>query len=305
MRILLMILLLAPLGLQAAAAHPSVPATSMQEIRYPASDDPSDNRNGYFIALLSLALEETRSDYGDYQLVPVYGLASQGRALSQLTKGLDIDLLWTMTSEAREQQLLPVRIPLLKGLMGYRLLIIRQPDRHKFAGINSLAQLRKLRAGQGHDWPDTRILRANGIDVVTSVEYESLFKMLETQRFDFMPRGINEPFVELAARPALNLVVEPHLALYYPTAEYFFVNKANQALAARLHEGLMRAMHDGRFDALFFHYPANADAFAKAHLEKRQLIVLQNPLLPPATPLDQKQLWFFPPNLPSTPRTNP
>jgi hypothetical protein len=64
----------------------------------------------------------------------------------------------------------------------------------------------------------------------------------------------------------------------------------------------MRAINDGSFDKLFFHYPANAEAFAKAHLEKRQLIVLKNPLLPPATPLSQKNLWFFPPNLPAESR---
>lgn len=296
MRWLWLTLLLIPMPLLAASAVQA--PSSVLEVRYPANDDTHDQRNGYFLALLSLALEETRKDYGDYQLVPVYGLTSQARSISQLSRGLDLDLLWTMTSSAREQQLLPVRIPLLKGLMGYRLLIIRQQDAKKFTAIKTLAQLRQKVAGQGHDWPDVDILRANGIKVVTSVEYESLFKLLESRRFDFMPRGINEPFVELAARPQLGLMVEPHLALYYPAAEYFFVNKDNQTLAARLHEGLSRALQDGRFDELFFHYPANAEAFAKAQLNKRTLIVLKNPLLPKATPLDQKELWFFPPNLP-------
>lgn len=295
MRFLLLVLLLLPLRLLAAPAASTAPVL---EVRYPAATSAEDTRSNYFIRLLGLALEETRADFGPYRLVPVSDLSYQSRAIAQLAQGQDLDLLWTMTSREREEQLLPVRIPLLKGLMGYRLFIIRKPDAARFARINDLAGLRQLSAGQGHDWPDTSILRANGFTVVTSANYNSLFMMLESQHFDFMPRAITEPYDELAVRPQLNLMVEPHLALYYPTAEYFFVNKRNQALATRLHEGLMRAINDGSFDQLFFHYPANADAFAKAHLEKRQLIVLKNPLLPPDTPLGQKNLWFFPPNLP-------
>jgi hypothetical protein len=253
-----------------------------------------DKRSGYFIALLKLALDETQQDFGPWKLVPVSGISTQGRNIIQLSQGLDIDVLWTMTSKERESQLLPIRIPLLKGLMGYRLLIVRQQDAKRFAGINSLSQLEKLTAGQGHDWPDASILAANHIRVVTSASYNALFIMLHSGRFDFLPRGLTEPFAELTERPRLHLMVEPHLALFYPTAEYFFVNRHNTALANRLEVGLRRAIKDGRFNELFRHYPVNAKAFDQAHLQSRTVIHLQNPLLPDATPLAEKELWFYP-----------
>lgn len=282
--------LLACLPLTGVAATPD--AAAILQVRYPTSDSHADPRNAYFIALLTLALEETRRDHGDFRLQPVYDLTTQDRVISQLASGKDVDVLWTMTTREREQQLLPVRIPLLKGLMGLRWLVIRQQDARRFARIGSLAGLRSLTAGQGHDWPDRTILEANGFKVATSVTYDSLFAMLESGRFDFLPRGFNEPFTELAARPQLALMVAPRLLLFYPAAEYFFVNRQNAALAERLETGLWRAIHDGSFERLFRHFPGNAEALAHLTQQPLRIIRLDNPLLPEATPLAQKELWF-------------
>lgn len=51
--------------------------------------------------------------------------------------------------------MLPVRIPLLKGLMGCRISIINKKNRKKFAKIKSVEELKKLTALQGHDYFDT------------------------------------------------------------------------------------------------------------------------------------------------------
>ena len=65
----------------------------------------------------------------------------------------------------REQALLAIRIPLFKGLIGTRLLLINATDQPRFDQITGGAQLRVLHAGQGHDWPDTDILLHNGYAV--------------------------------------------------------------------------------------------------------------------------------------------
>ena len=82
--------------------------------------------------------------------------------------------------------------------------------------------------------------------------------------------------------------------LYYPTAEYFFVNRDNVALAERIERGLRRALADGSFDRLFREHPVNATAFGKSNILKRRIIRLDNPLLPPETPFDQAELWWAP-----------
>ncbi|MBZ2188798.1 hypothetical protein K8B33_06805 [Alcanivorax sp. JB21] len=261
-------------------------------IRHIAVENSRDQRNSYFIAMLTLALEKTRDSHGAFTLSATPTPMPQSRALSELATGRSLDVVWTMTSQEREAALTPIRIPLARGLGGYRLLLIRSDDAPRFAEINDLAGLRHMQAGQGHDWPDTDILAANGIPVQRVAGYEPLFLMLQQRRFDFLPRMLNEPWQEVAQRPDMNLMVEPELLLYYPTATYFFVARDNSALAERLTAGLERALADGSFMRLFHEHPVNRQALAQANPGQRRLLVLENPLLPPETPLDDPRLWF-------------
>lgn len=271
----------------------SAPLLAATEIRHLRGESASDPRNDYFLAVLKLALAKT-SDEGPWTLVPADEVMPQSRALQRLSEGDGIDVVWSVTSRAREQQNRAVRIPLLKGLMGYRLLIIRAEDQPWFRRVHTLDQLRELRAGQGHDWPDTEILRANGLAVEASADYTSLFRMLQQGRFDYLPRAINEPWAELATQPSEGLKVEDGLLLHYPTAEYFFVHPDNTALAQRLERGLRRAIEDGSFDRLFREHPVNANAFGKAGILQRRVIRLDNPLLPDDTPFADTELWWPP-----------
>lgn len=288
---LLIAVLMYPMSVLAASHS----ATGVTVIRYPVADNNKDTRSAYYIAMLRLALNETRDKYGPYRLLPVPRPPSQQRLLSMLANDKGVDVVWTMTSKQREESLRAIHVPLMKGLMGYRLLIIRETDRAKFAKLKSADELRQLTAGQLEGWPDVDILRANGFSVVTASHYDSLFVQLEFDRFDYFPRALNEPYEELEARPNLPLIVAPNIALYYPTAEYFFVNKGNRQLAKRLHTGLMKAIDDGRFDQLFYQFPANAEAMRRANLKKRRVFWLQNPMLAKDTPVLQPKFWFFQP----------
>ena len=267
------------------------PLSAEMVIRHLSGESALDARNEYFLAMLELALEKT-ADQGDWTLQPADQVMPQSLALQRLSNNDGIDVVWSMTSIEREKQNRAIRIPLMKGLMGYRLLIIRAEDQQWFRRLQTIDELRELRAGQGHDWPDTEILRANGLAVEGEEEYDSLFSLLQQGRFDYLPRAINEPWEELAARPNMDLMVEQGLLLYYPTAEYFFVSRQNTALAARLEKGLRLAIEDGSFDKLFREHPINANAFGKANLLRRRIIRLDNPLLPKDTPFADKQLWW-------------
>jgi hypothetical protein len=271
----------------------TAPLTAQTVIRHLPGEADADPRNDYFLAMLQLALEQTPED-GPWQLQPAAERMSQSRALQRLSEGVDIDVVWSMTSISREQQNRAIRIPLLKGLMGYRLLLIRAEDQSWFRRVQTLDQLRELRAGQGHDWPDTDILRANGLAVEAAADYDSLFRMLQQGRFDYLPRAVNEPWEELAARPGMGLAVEEGLLIHYPSAEYFFVHPHSTALAERIERGLRRALADGSFDRLFREHPVNANAFGRASLLKRRVIRLDNPLLPADTPFADRQLWWPP-----------
>lgn len=261
-------------------------------IIYPKPEKNQDYRQSYYVKLLTLVLDKTAAEYSVAQLKPTEKIMRQARAIKQLTQKQDIDIFWTVTSLAREKELLPIRIPLLKGMLGYRVLMIRKEDSDKFAAIDSLEELKIFSAGQGHDWPDTKILQANLLKVTTASNYNGLFSMLDAKRFDFFPRGINEAWQELAMQNNSALMIEQHLLLHYPSPIYFFVNKDNQQLAKRIEKGLMLAIEDGSFDQLFYGHSAHKSMFAVAQLETRTIIPLNNPLLPELTPLENKKLWL-------------
>lgn len=148
-----------------------------------------------------------------------------------------------------------VRIPLRKGILGYRIALIARDRQAEIDKIRNLGDLRKVSIGQGIGWGDVAIYEANGIKVHTA-GYENLFKMVAANRIDLFPRGISEIFPEYAARDDVipDLAVEKNLLIYYPWPYYFFFNKSNNALAKRVETGLGKMMKDGSFDALFLKY---------------------------------------------------
>ena len=245
-------------------------------VKYHGAVKGANPHEAYYAALLRLALEETRQEFGDFELQPVYTDYPQGRSIVALQSGNVFDVIWTMTSIEREEELLPIHVPLLKGLMGYRLFLIARDRQQEFTSIKTLDQLKRLRCGQSIDWPDTQILRGNDFNVVIAPA-ERLHAMLAAHRFDFFPRSIHEIWDEVAAHP--RLAVEQNLMLHYPAPMYFFVSRENPQLAQRLTLGLHRAVANGRFDEVFETHGLTGDTFTRGNLLKRTVIQLNNPQL--------------------------
>lgn len=269
-------------GMSAAVA--SAPLT----VRFLLQES-QDQRFYYPAAVLDLALERSGIDY---ELEPNTRRIQQQRAMHEVARGGELDVMWTMTSRQREALLRPVRIPLYRGLIGLRLPLVTADNEHLLADVDSRETLREYRAGQGFSWPDVSILQANDLPVVTGPDYQQLFPMLRAGRFDYFPRSILEIWAEADTHADDGIVVSPHLALRYPAAVYFFVAPDNDALAEALETGLERAIADGSFEALFEEW--YGDALERARLDSRVILDLDNPLLPEQTPLEREALWFRP-----------
>lgn len=261
-------------------------------VTYPRHLPQQDSQIRYFVELLRLALARSGTSY---QLQPTRSEMVQSRALLEMTgEAPAIDVFWTMTDRQREASLLPVRIPIERGLIGWRLALVRRVDRERFSHVRDLADLAQHTAGQMHDWPDTEILRANRLPVFASTHYQGLFQMLARGRFDYFPRSIFEIDAELAAYPDLELAIDPHLLLHYPAALYLFVRPGRPRLAADLARGMEALTSDGTLERLA---QQQFGALMRRHrLDQRRVITLKNPLLPPETPLARKALWFQPPH---------
>jgi hypothetical protein len=98
-------------------------------------------------------------------------MSPQRVAQELLMPGGRINIFARATSPELEQQYLPVRLPIDKGLLGYRMFLVRDADLPRFAAVRTLDDLRKLRVGQGKDWIDVPILRKAGFPVVEGTSY--------------------------------------------------------------------------------------------------------------------------------------
>lgn len=263
-------------------------------IRIPFTRDSHDTRIGYFVDLIEMAMKNTEDEYGQYTIIYSDNEMVQERAFAKLKNNKGISVSWGMTSIKREESFSPIRIPLIKGLLGHRICIIRREDREKFQNITSLDQLKQLVLVQGSDWPDTEILEYNGFKVHKMSVYENMFKMVSAGRVDFFPRGVNEPYEEVRIRPELNLIVDSNLLIKYVAPMYFFVNKENKVLAERLYKGLMIAIESGEFDEFFYNHATTKAIVDKAKMEERVIYEIENPILPPLTPINDKRLWYKP-----------
>lgn len=258
------------------------------QITFPRPVETTSTIDEYPLQLLSLALDQTGVNY---QLKPSENLLSKDKALDRVQDNREINIVWGMTSEQREKDLLPIRIPIFKGLIGWRLLLIRQDMAERFAYIQQLEHLVKLSPLQGRNWPDTKILQSNGFEVVTERSHKALMKMLSDARGDFFPRSIIEIWEEMAKSELPNdIKVQPTIGIRYPAAVYFFVNKKSVPLANLIERGLEKAIENGKFEALFIdNYAAYIE---KAKIKSRTFYQLDNSFLPAKTPIQRSELWF-------------
>lgn len=267
----------------------SVQSWPAEVVRYPAIEDSADKRSDYPIALLELALKKSGSSA---TLQTTSARVSKSRALYLLETGVEVDVVWTMTSVDREKRFLPVRIPIYKGLGSYRLLLIRRDDQAKFSALKDEAALKQQMMSQMHDWVDAEVLRQNKFKVLNASSYQSLFQMLLHNRVDAVPRSVLEIVKEQQFFASQGLHIETDWVLHYPGAVYFFVSNKNPVLAEKIETGLRLALKDGSFDLLFQKY--FVQQLKEMKLSKRRLVELKNPLLPPETPLNESILWYKP-----------
>lgn len=190
-----------------------------------------------------------------------------------------VDIANVATSAEREEFLTAIPFPVDGGLLGFRVCVVLPQSLPKFADIKSLDDFRasQIWIGQGSHWPDTPVLEANGIPVVTHSRYEILFGMLRNERFDCFARGVSEVLYDLEMEQDPNLVIEPNLLIAYPMPSYLFVGPDDQETAHRLQLGIERAIHDGSFSEFLKRYYSRA--VKELNLSQRRVIALDNPFL--------------------------
>ncbi len=174
--------------------------------------------------LLELALAQTKAADETVRLLPYGEDVTQNRGVQLMQSG-HIDVIALGTNDEREEKMRPVKIDILRGIVGFRLLVIRAGNQPRISRMDEQTLRAQLTFGLNSQWADLPIMRANGFTVVTSSNYENLFEMLSASRFDAFPRGLNEAQRELDERKHSypQLAVEKTKALFFPFPIYFWV----------------------------------------------------------------------------------
>lgn len=226
-----------------------------------------------------------------YQYLPK-GQSTLNRKSEDIASG-ELDVFWNMTNQSLEDEFRAIKIPVFRGLFGLRISLISADKAGLFSRVTNIQQMQHYTAGSGADWPDTTILENNRLPVVTAVKYNNMFRMLDGGRYDYFPRGLNEPWNELETNASLNLMVDPHLMFRYLSPVYFFVKK-DSSLGDVIESSLNTMLDSGEFEALFLADSEVKQALARANIEQRIVFELDNPNLPDGTPVDDQRLWFIP-----------
>jgi hypothetical protein len=244
--------------------------------------------------LVTAALEASSPKYGAYEFKVAPLRMERDRLLQEMLKGELVNLSGQVTSREWEQKLIPIRIPIDKGISCYRIALIDGRHQDLFSAVRSVEQLKAMTLGSGRQWSLTATYKQAGFNVVEGTTSAGLHSMLAAGRFQYFPRAIDEAIYEQAAYvpnfPALS--VERSFALYVPSPRYFFMGAGQKRLAQRLEYGMQQLIADGRFDQIFHEfYDGLID---QAGLRKRRIFRVDNPLLSPQTPLSNKAYWYEP-----------
>jgi hypothetical protein len=217
---------------------------------------------------------------------------TDARALIELTApDALVDVVLGMPNAERVQRLRLVPVPLYLGLFGWRVLVVRKGQAQRWRGLRSLQDLRALQLLQGSDWPDTEILRGNGLQVITASRVPDLYERLARGEADAFPRGITEAWGEVNGQ-VQGFEVVPDLALHYRSDLCFFVRRDDAPLADALTRGL-HALHRSR-DLHRALLAQHGKDLRQSELPRRRVIELANPSLPAAV-RDLPAAWWTPP----------
>ena len=250
----------------------------------------NQERYKFGIRVLELALQKSGLSYRLESPVDADTTEIRGE---KMVIGGQLDVQFLSTARHRETELIPIKFPLYRGILGLRLVLVKKSNSQILDAVTNVAHLRKYTGGHGKFWGDLPVYAANDLKVETNVIYESLFAQLINGRFDYFHRGISEIWDE-QKRYEKDLVVADKVMLFYKHPVYYFVTKKKEGLARHITKGLDMALQDGSYEKEF---RKEMDRYlTKGKVNGRNLVILKNPVVPDdAPPLDTS--WWLSPSL--------
>jgi hypothetical protein len=238
----------------------------------------------YVVELVQFIIKHTEEFPADTKVQVLYTHSTDERSLHLLEQNSQIDILWGIEREHSHENVQFYNLPILKDLQKYRALLIRKGEQEQFRDIANLEKLREFKSGMGPNWPEFSIFSSHKLPIVSNPVYNSLFPMLSSGRFDYMPRWPTQAFAELNLEGMDGIEVSQHTALYLGGEFGFYINKDNLSMAESLIRGFSTITENGKFDSFFSQHPYSADANTLIHNNSINIIDLSDSLLKQAHP---------------------
>lgn len=180
----------------------------------------------------------------------------QKRAVEMLERG-EISLYPLLETAERDEKFVPVRVDLVGGLLGHRVLLVPSGRSAVYAGVNSLEDFRRLGAvgSLGEDWFDCRVWESNGLPyLAVSGDWRSIYEMLERgdRGIDYFSRGVTEIVEDAKGHPGLE--IEPRLVLFYDRDARFYLSRSAAVYRDVIESALREAEESGLMDEIIRKY---------------------------------------------------
>ena len=254
----------------------------------------TDKRGQDLEYILKRVLEVTNKKYGEAKFEYTENIMSRTRSLFEMQEGEKLHVMAVHPKPDWDEKTICVQFPLRRGLLSYRLFLIKEKNQKILSDINALEELKKIPTGSGTQWSVTKALQVNRFNLVTGIRYDGLFSMLNGERFITFSRGINEIYDELDVykHKFPELVIEKDLLLYVYIPTYFYVSPKKPELAKRIEEGLKILEKSGEFEQIFQSF--HSEKIKKSNLINRKFFRIYNPSITSKRYNADKKYLYFP-----------
>ena len=239
----------------------------------------SEARQKHEMAVFREVLKNTSAEYGPYKIIEDTS-EYRGKEEAFVFSKYNHDVFVTIAGNQKfdKDDKISVNIPISKGILGYRIAIVRQTDADLFAEADS-AKIKQLKNGVPISWSDAVIFRENGYRVVENGNFGDILKRLENNEFDYTAFGANEVINIYETKAPEGLFIDNHVIFHYPFPLVFYINPNKEKLAERIKIGLKNIKKNGTLDSLFnAHY---GELTERLNLRQRKILKLHNPMVPP------------------------
>lgn len=253
---------------------------ALDVVTYPKSS----KKESYTTNLLTIVMEESRDKFGDYEieLTPKMSLNRTMITLEKNTYTNFIRVLPPSPDIEQKVNLRYVAFPVRLGILGYRICATSLDAKKAFSKVNDLKGLHQFTYVQGANWPDTSILRFNGlkVNVLGQSEFDTrraivnMYEMVDRSEVDLFCRAAYEVLIEEPIYEKLRLHIDRKNLLYYPFPLFFYTNKNNERIAQRLLYGLEKSYSNGKVQALWAEIYGGM--MKEVNMPNRKVIKLEN-----------------------------